>query len=69
MRKILTFLLVLFAGGIAAFAQQSVKGQVVDQNGLPIIGMTVLEKGTGNGVTTDVDGNYEIRVGGGQRSN
>lgn len=65
MRKILTFLLVLSVCGISAFAQQSVKGQVVDQNGLPVIGMTVLEKGTGNGVTTDIDGNYEIRVGGG----
>lgn len=45
------------------FAQQhSVKGTVVDQNGLPIIGMTVMEQGTQNGTTTDIDGNYQITV-------
>ena len=67
MRKYLTMAMLLISATL--FAQQhSVKGNVVDQNGLPIIGMTVLEQGTNNGTVTDVDGNYEISVAeGGQK--
>lgn len=48
----------------AAFAQQrlSVQGTVVDESGLPVIGATVIEKGTSNGITTDWDGNFTISV-------
>jgi len=64
MRKYLTIVMLLISATL--FAQQhSVKGNVVDQNGLPIIGMTVLEQGTNNGTVTDVDGNYQISVSGG----
>jgi len=38
-----------------------VKGKVTDING-PLIGVTVLEKGTSNGVITNVDGDYSITV-------
>ena len=67
MRKYLTIVMLLLSATL--FAQQhSVKGNVVDQNGLPVIGMTVMEQGTQNGTVTDVDGNYQISVqGGGQR--
>ena len=62
MRKYLT-MVVLLLMSISMFAQQhSVKGTVVDQNGQPIIGMTVMEQGTQNGTTTDIDGNYQITV-------
>ena len=62
MRKYLTMVVLLFMS-VAMFAQQhSVKGTVVDQNGQPIIGMTVMEQGTQNGTTTDIDGNYQISV-------
>ena len=62
MRKYLTMVVLLFMS-ISMFAQQhSVKGTVVDQNGQPIIGMTVMEQGTQNGTTTDIDGNYRITV-------
>lgn len=44
MRKYLTMLVLLIAG-TAAFAQQhSVKGTVVDSQGYPVIGMTVMER-------------------------
>ncbi len=45
------------------FAQggYEVKGVVVDQAG-PVIGATVLEKGTTNGVSTGLDGNFVLRV-------
>lgn len=39
-----------------------VKGQVVDLNGNPVIGASVLEKGTNNGVITDIDGNFTLKV-------
>lgn len=46
---------------VSAFARQhSVKGTVTDQNGLPVIGMPVLEQGTTNGVVTDVDGSSTL---------
>ena len=62
MRKYLT-MVVLLLMSISVFAQQhSVKGTVVDQNGQPIIGMTVMEQSTQNGTTTDIDGNYQITV-------
>ena len=39
---------------------RNLKGRVVDQNGEPIIGASVLVKGTANGVITDMDGNYNL---------
>lgn len=41
---------------------KQVTGRVVDDLGEPIIGVSVLEKGTSNGVITDMDGNYNISV-------
>lgn len=41
---------------------QLVRGQVVDRSGEPMIGATVMVKGTTIGVVSDVDGNYEIQV-------
>ena len=40
----------------------TVKGTVKDANGDPIVGAAILVKGTSNGVTTDLDGNYAISV-------
>ena len=40
----------------------TVSGTVTDETGAPMIGATVLEKGTSNGVITDVDGTYSITV-------
>ena len=40
----------------------TVKGQVFDSNGDPIIGANVLEKGTTNGTITDMDGNFTLNV-------
>lgn len=37
-----------------------VKGTVIDQNREPVIGATVIVKGTSNGVLTDLDGNYVL---------
>ena len=43
--------------------QTTVRGKVTsEKDNLPIPGVTVLVKGTNNGVVTDFDGNYEINV-------
>jgi TonB-linked SusC/RagA family outer membrane protein len=39
-----------------------VSGKVIDEKGLPIPGATVLEKGTTNGVTTNIDGSFKLNV-------
>ncbi|WP_424495259.1 SusC/RagA family TonB-linked outer membrane protein [Salinimicrobium sp. GXAS 041] len=58
---ILTLLLVLIAQ--VTFAQEkTVSGQVVDDQGFPLVGVNVIEKGTANGTQTDFDGNYSIIV-------
>ena len=44
------------------YAQQEVTGNVVDPTGEPIIGATVMEKGTSNGTITDFDGNFRLKV-------
>ncbi len=48
-----------------AWAQKGtykVQGVVVDNTGLPVIGATVLEKGTTNGISTGLDGDYTLMV-------
>ena len=51
---------------IGVFAQSiTVKGNVTDSEGEPIIGATVMEKGKSqNGVITDLDGNFTLNVSG-----
>lgn len=41
---------------------QSVEGKVVDANGVPLAGASIVEKGTNNGVVADFDGNFKISV-------
>ncbi len=43
-------------------AQFQVSGTITDNNGAPLPGANVVEKGTTNGVTADFDGNYSIKV-------
>ena len=35
---------------------------MTDSNGEPVIGATIMEKGTTNGTITDIDGNFELNV-------
>ncbi|MUP47402.1 TonB-dependent receptor [Gramella sp. BOM4] len=45
------------------FAQEkTVSGTVLDEDGLPLPGVNVIEQGTSNGTQTDFDGNYSISV-------
>ena len=40
----------------------AVSGTVKDKNGEPLIGVSVVEKGTTNGMITDLDGNFSLSV-------
>lgn len=39
-----------------------VTGMVTDSNGAPVIGASILEKGTANGTITDINGNFSLNV-------
>lgn len=56
-------LLLIFAVQVS-FAQleETITGKVVDEDGLPLPGVNVIEKGTSNGVQTNFDGLYTIQV-------
>ena len=43
-------------------AQNKVSGTVLDATGEPLIGVSILETGTSNGVVTDFDGNFTLTV-------
>ncbi len=59
MKKI-TLLLFLFCG--IGFSQITVTGKVTDASGIPLSFVNVLEKGTSNGTTTSIDGDFSIQV-------
>ena len=60
-QKFVTFMLAILATA-ALFAQnKTVTGVVTDDIG-PVIGASVMEKGTNNGAITDLDGQYTITV-------
>ena len=53
----------LLLTAIPGFSQnKTVTGTVTDATGEPLIGASVLQQGTSNGVITDVDGKYSIQV-------
>lgn len=68
--KRLSLQLLFFAvlGIQSALAQTyKVKGNVVSKSdNEPLIGVSILQKGTTNGVVTDIDGNYELQIQGGE---
>ncbi len=50
-------------GCLSTFAQpKTVSGVVKDAEGSPVIGANVVEKGTTNGVFTDVSGRYSLAM-------
>ena len=58
----LTAVVALLLTGTSAFAQQVSRGKVLDSKGEAIVGASVYVPGTTNGVVTDVNGNFELRV-------
>ncbi|MDH6303756.1 TonB-linked SusC/RagA family outer membrane protein [Parabacteroides sp. PF5-5] len=62
--KLILSLIIGLVISFTAFAQQttSANGHVKDSSGEPIIGASVLVKGTTNGTVTDYDGNFTLQV-------
>lgn len=60
-RCIFAVAIALMAGSVSMYADV-VTGTVYDETGEPLIGASVLQKGTTNGVATDLDGNFSINV-------
>jgi len=58
----LSVFLMLLIGQTLSAQQRQVTGIVKDLAGEPIIGASVLEKGTTNGAITDLDGNFKLTV-------
>lgn len=62
MVKIKCSILLVLCIMFCAFAQSqnTITGNVTDVKGVPLPGVSVIVKGTNNGVTTDFDGNYSL---------
>lgn len=39
-----------------------ISGKVLDENGMELPGATIMEEGTGNGTSTDMSGNYTLKI-------
>lgn len=46
--------------GLATAQIKDVKGTITDSSGEPLIGVSIMEKGTSNGTVSDIDGNFTI---------
>jgi len=57
------FLTVLFSlVAMSGYAQsKTITGKIIDSTGEPVIGASVLVKGTTNGVISDIDGNFSLQ--------
>lgn len=63
MRRTFLLLACTFALSMMSWADITVTGVVTsEEDGQPVIGASVLEKGTSNGTITDFDGNYQLKV-------
>ena len=62
MRTYKLIALLLLMVGAPLYAQKKVSGRVFDEQNAPLIGATVMVKGTNNGTIADVDGSYSLKV-------
>ena len=63
MKKNILLLMLCLLGSIGAMAQtKSITGVVIDTTGEAVIGASVVEVGTTNGVITDIEGNFSLTV-------
>lgn len=61
--NIFCLIVFFFALSTTVSGQNSnLEGIIKDMNGIPLIGVNVMEKGTTNGTVTDIDGNFSINV-------
>jgi outer membrane receptor protein involved in Fe transport len=61
-KQLILFVLLLMGGMQAVLAQKTITGKVVQDDGSGIPGVTVVVSGTSVGTTTDISGNYSLKV-------
>lgn len=61
MKKLL-LLLTLLCSSVLIFAQRQIKGKVIDDDGNPVVGASVVVQGTKSGTTTDNGGNFTLNT-------
>ena len=61
-KKSIFSLLFLFCGLLLKAQETTVSGVIKDESGITIPSVSVVEKGTTNGVASDLDGNYSIKI-------
>lgn len=59
-RNLITLLALVLS--VSLYAQKTLKGTVVDEDDMPLIGATVAVEGTSGGTITDIEGNFSIKV-------
>ena len=59
---LMTAVLILFSATAVVAQQRTVTGKIVDENGAPLIGASVVVPGTSQGVSTDIDGNFSLKT-------
>ncbi len=64
MKQLFVFALAVLFSHTAISQEITISGQVTDNNSEPLIGASIVESGTNNGVTTDFDGNFSMTVSG-----
>ena len=62
MKKHLLALSLVFFAALSAYAQRTITGKVTDSGGEPLIGASILVKGSSTGTVTDLDGTYSLAV-------
>ena len=61
-KRLYLILIVLFASFSGVMAQVKVSGTITDPDGVSMPGVSVVQKGTTNGTTTDANGKYTLSV-------
>ena len=57
-----TLFILIFVVSVQLFGQRTIKGVITSTEGDPLIGASVLIKGTSKGTVSDLDGKYEIKA-------
>ena len=58
--KRLSLLAIVSIMSLVSFAQSQITGHVRDKSGEPIVGASILIKGTGTGTVTDIEGAFTV---------
>ncbi len=59
-KKLTLAILSILMCSFAAFGQQKLTGTVIDSDGNPIVGATIIQEGTNNGSVTDINGQFDL---------